>query len=372
MIAASVIHPGVYFAMNSGAGLIGTDAGARGAGDLGWGFAVTPEMLTQIAHDVGETTILSRTGGAPTLAVGMATILSGFLGGKALAGDLVSLRHPVRGAVHPHHGRCRDAGLSFHDPGPGRQRGAGVQGDRIVDQQPCRVGVRLRCCGATSSTRACIDPLGGIWTLWPLFGTANQMLAAIALTLCTVVLFKMKRERFAWVTHRADRLAGGLHGDRRSGEGVQPEPGDRLPCPCDAVRQRDGGRDIARSGEDDAPDESDRVQRLCRCDAGGVFAAIVVAMVVYGVIGVRKALQQRKARPSKSAARRRRRNQRGAEVRQATNGGMSLLWARAPSGCRQRSARAAPDAPASQRFQDRVRCCRDTSRVAIWSGDNAS
>ena len=56
------------------------------------------------------------------------------------------------------------------------------------------------CCGVTSSIRASIDPYGGIWTMWPLFGTANQMLAAIALILCTVVLFKMKRERFAWVT----------------------------------------------------------------------------------------------------------------------------------------------------------------------------
>ena len=86
MIAATVIHPGVYFAMNSGAGLIGADPAHAAQVISGWGFAVTPDMLTQVAHDVGETSILSRTGGAPTLAVGMASILSGFLGGKALAG----------------------------------------------------------------------------------------------------------------------------------------------------------------------------------------------------------------------------------------------------------------------------------------------
>jgi carbon starvation protein len=86
MIAATVIHPGVYFAMNSAAGLIGTDAAHAAQVVSGWGFVVTPEMLTQLAHDVGETSILSRTGGAPTLAVGMASILSGMLGGKLLMG----------------------------------------------------------------------------------------------------------------------------------------------------------------------------------------------------------------------------------------------------------------------------------------------
>jgi carbon starvation protein len=86
MIAATVINPGVYFAMNSAAGLIGADAAHAAQVVSGWGFVVTPDMLTQLAHDVGETSILSRTGGAPTLAVGMASILSGMLGGKLLMG----------------------------------------------------------------------------------------------------------------------------------------------------------------------------------------------------------------------------------------------------------------------------------------------
>src|ERR1039457_7044273 len=86
MIGATVIHPGVYFAMNSSAGLIGTTVVQAAQVVTSWGFVVTPEILTQIAHDVGEISVLSRTGGAPTLAVGMATILSGMLGGKALMG----------------------------------------------------------------------------------------------------------------------------------------------------------------------------------------------------------------------------------------------------------------------------------------------
>ena len=86
LISATVIEPGVYFAMNSPAGLIGADVAQAAQVVSGWGFAITPDMLTQIATDVGEHTVLSRTGGAPTLAVGMAHILSGLLGGQTLMG----------------------------------------------------------------------------------------------------------------------------------------------------------------------------------------------------------------------------------------------------------------------------------------------
>src|SRR5689334_17517061 len=86
MIGATVIHPGVYFAMNSPAGVIGADAVHAAQVISNWGFVVSPDQLTQMAKDVGEATILSRAGGAPTLAVGMAQILSGVFGGAALMG----------------------------------------------------------------------------------------------------------------------------------------------------------------------------------------------------------------------------------------------------------------------------------------------
>ena len=88
MIGATVIHPGVYFAMNSPAGLIGTDAASAASVISNWGFVVSPDTITQLAQDVGEKTLLSRTGGAPTLAVGMATILSSLTGmfGQAMMG----------------------------------------------------------------------------------------------------------------------------------------------------------------------------------------------------------------------------------------------------------------------------------------------
>ena len=199
IIGASVIHPGVYFAMNSGAGLIGTTAAHAADVVTQWGFTVTPDMLTQAARDVGETSILSRTGGAPTLAVGMATIFSSWLGGRALmpiwyhfailfealfilttvdAGTRVC-RFMIQDLV----GHAIPAFKATH-----------AWGNNLIGSAlSCALWGYLLYAGVN-------DPYGGIWTMWPLFGATNQMLAAIALTLCTVVLYKMKRERWAWVT----------------------------------------------------------------------------------------------------------------------------------------------------------------------------
>ena len=199
MIAATVIHPGVYFAMNSAAGLIGTDPAHAAQVISSWGFTVTPDMLTQVAKDVGESTIMSRTGGAPTLAVGMASILSGFLGGRALAG------------IWYHFAILFEALFILTTVDAGTRVCRFMIQDLIGNVMPAFKATESWANNLIGSALSCllwgyflyqgvIDPLGGIWTLWPLFGTANQMLAAIALTLCTVVLFKMKRERYAWVT----------------------------------------------------------------------------------------------------------------------------------------------------------------------------
>src|SRR5919197_483387 len=99
MIGASDIHPGVYFAMNSSAGAIGSNAEQAAQVISAWGFVVTPDDIAQVAKDVGETTIMSRTGGAPTLGVGMAMILSSFLGGGGAGGVLCPLPPPFSGLV---------------------------------------------------------------------------------------------------------------------------------------------------------------------------------------------------------------------------------------------------------------------------------
>jgi carbon starvation protein len=199
MIGASVIHPGVYFAMNSSAGLIGTTADHAAQVISTWGFVVTPDILAQTAHDVGEASILSRTGGAPTLAVGMATIFSQFLGGKALMG------------IWYHFAILFEALFILTTVDSGTRVCRFMIQDYVGNAIPAFSNTKSWTNNILGSGIACamwgyllyagvIDPYGGIWTMWPLFGATNQMLAAIALILCTVVLFKMKHERFAWIT----------------------------------------------------------------------------------------------------------------------------------------------------------------------------
>ncbi len=199
LIGASMLHPGIYFAMNSSAGLIGTTVDQAAQAISSWGFVVTPDVLTQIAHDVGETSILSRTGGAPTLAVGMATILSSFLGGQALMGlwyHFIILFEALFILTTVDAG-TRVLRFMIQD-----YVGAVIPAFKETNSWTNNlIGSGLACVlWGYILYQGVIDPYGGIWTLWPLFGTANQMLAAIALMLCTVVLFKMKRERYAWVT----------------------------------------------------------------------------------------------------------------------------------------------------------------------------
>jgi len=199
LIAASALEPGVYFAMNAPAGVIGTDAVKAASVISGWGFAVTPEMLTQAAADVGEKTILSRAGGAPTLAVGMAEILAGFLGGSAMK------------AFWYHFAILFEALFILTTVDAGTRVARFMIQDLTGHFVPFMARTRNWAANLVATALAVglwgyflyqgvVDPLGGINTLWPLFGIANQMLAAIALMLCTAVLFKMKRDRFAIVT----------------------------------------------------------------------------------------------------------------------------------------------------------------------------
>lgn len=199
IIGASVIHPGVYFAMNTSAGLLGTTAAHAAHVVSAWGFPVTQQVLTQTAHSLGESTILSRTGGAPTFAVGMAAILSQFLGGDALR------------AVWYHFAILFEALFILTTVDAGTRTCRFMIQDLVGHALPAFRDTKSWGNNVVGSAVACVlwgyllyagvvDPLGGIHSLWPLFGATNQMLATIALALCTVVLFKMKRERFAWVT----------------------------------------------------------------------------------------------------------------------------------------------------------------------------
>lgn len=199
LVAASIIEPGIYFAMNSPAALIGTSPETAAAAISQWGFVVTPEMLHQTAIDVGETTIISRTGGAPTLAVGMAHIFSAAIGGQAMM------------AFWYHFAILFEALFILTAVDAGTRVGRFMLQDLIGTLIPSfknlhglasNIIATLLCVAAWGYFlyQGVVDPLGGINTLWPLFGISNQMLAAIALILATVVLFKLKREKFAWVT----------------------------------------------------------------------------------------------------------------------------------------------------------------------------
>ncbi|WP_079436717.1 carbon starvation CstA family protein [Zoogloea sp. LCSB751] len=199
LVAASVIEPGIYFAMNSPAAVIGKTAESAAQAISQWGFVLTPDMLLQTAQDVGEKTIISRAGGAPTLAVGMAHILSNALGGKTMM------------AFWYHFAILFEALfiLTAVDAGTRAGRfmlqdllGTFVPSMRKMDSIFASLVATALCVAAWGYFlyQGVVDPLGGINTLWPLFGIANQMLAGVALTLATVVLFKMKRQQFAWVT----------------------------------------------------------------------------------------------------------------------------------------------------------------------------
>jgi carbon starvation protein len=199
LIAACVIEPGIYYAMNSPMAVIGTTPEAVAQVVSGWGFALTPDILVQTAKDVGENTIISRAGGAPTLAVGMAHILHQVVGGQAMM------------AFWYHFAILFEALFILTAVDAGTRAGRFMLQDLLgtfvpalkrTDSLPANLIATALCVAAWGYFlyQGVVDPLGGINTLWPLFGIANQMLAAIALTLCTCVLFKMKRDRYTWVT----------------------------------------------------------------------------------------------------------------------------------------------------------------------------
>nr|WP_314424932.1 carbon starvation CstA family protein [uncultured Erwinia sp.] len=199
LICASVLDPGIYFAMNAPAALIGTTVESAAQAINGWGFVITPEVLTAIARDVGETSILSRAGGAPTFAVGMAHIITEVFNSRAMMAfwyhfailfEALFILTAVDAGTRACRFMVQDlAGTAIPALANNRSWFGNI------------IGTAVAVSGwGFFVYQGVIDPLGGINTLWPLFGIGNQMLASMALILGTVVLFKMKKQRYAWVT----------------------------------------------------------------------------------------------------------------------------------------------------------------------------
>ncbi len=198
MIAASILDPAIYFAMNSPAALLGTTAQSAADAVSLLGYPITPQAISDAATSVGEHTIISRAGGAPTLAMGMAEIFSQAIGGAAMK------------AFWYHFAILFEALFILTAVDAGTRAGRFMLQDIFGAVAP-RANVHSLG-GGVVATFLCVscwgyflyqgatDPLGGINTLWPLFGIANQMLAAMALMLATVVLFRMKRGKLALVT----------------------------------------------------------------------------------------------------------------------------------------------------------------------------
>jgi carbon starvation protein len=289
MIGATVLEPGIYFAMNSPAGLIGTTAANAAQVVSGWGFAITPDMISQMAQDVGEKTLLSRTGGAPTLAVGMATILSGMFGGRTMM------------AIWYHFAILFEALFILTTVDAGTRVARFMIQDMVGSVIPAFKRTESWSSNVIGSAIAVaawgyflyqgvIDPMGGINTLWPLFGISNQMLAGIALITCTVVLFKMKRERYAWVTlvPTAWLLVCTLTAGLEKVFSSTPAIG--------FVSHAWRFSDALSTGKILAPAKTvEEMQRVIVNDyvdatLAALFIAVVLAMAVYGAIGIRRAL----------------------------------------------------------------------------------
>jgi len=199
LVAASILDPGVYFAMNAPAAVLGTDPASAAAAVTAMGFPISADTLAQVAKDVGEHTIISRAGGAPTLAVAIAEIFSHLFGGQTMK------------AFWYHFAILFEALFILTAVDAGTRAGRFMLQDLIGLVVPSFRGSSKVAPGLIA-TGLCVaawgfflyqgvtDPLGGVNTLWPLFGISNQMLAAVALMLATVVLFRMKKDRYAWIT----------------------------------------------------------------------------------------------------------------------------------------------------------------------------
>ena len=198
MVAASVLDPGVFFAINSPAGVVGKAAADAVATISAWGFPVTVAQMDQLAHDMGEATLFARTGGAPSLAVGMASIF-----GSAFGQNLLAMWY--------HFAIMFEAVFILTTLDAGTRVGRFMLQDFLGNFSPrlgqtswypsviLTSGIIVAAWGYFLYIGV-IDPNGGVNILWPLFGISNQMLAAIALSVATGILVKSGKLKYAWIS----------------------------------------------------------------------------------------------------------------------------------------------------------------------------
>jgi carbon starvation protein len=199
MVAACAMTPGVYFAINSPPSIVGATADAAAVTISGWGYSLQPQTMTALAHAVGELTLWNRAGGAPSLAVGMAQIFSSTIGGPRLLSiwyhfaimfEALFILTVLDAGTRVGRFMVQDLGGRVWKPfgRTGWMPGVLISSAIIV----ALWGYFLY--------QGVVDPLGGINSLWPLFGISNQLLAAVALVVATTILMKMGRLRWIWVT----------------------------------------------------------------------------------------------------------------------------------------------------------------------------
>ncbi|NTX80238.1 carbon starvation protein A [Serratia proteamaculans] len=220
LVAASIIEPGLYFAMNTPPAALGItmpdlhrlgtedapmimaslrDVTAHAAATVSsWGFVISPEQILQTAKDIGEPSVLNRAGGAPTLAVGIAHVFHQIIPGANMG-------------FWYHFGILFEAMFILTALDAGTRSGRFMLQDLLGNFVPFLKKTDSLVAGIVGTAgcvglwgyllyQGVVDPLGGVKSLWPLFGISNQMLAAVALILGTVVLIKMKRTKYIWVT----------------------------------------------------------------------------------------------------------------------------------------------------------------------------